>query len=70
MVGVDVCRLDVDEALGVLSRRTETFTQQLRHNFHELRMQPRETLQFLYPTHQPFIPIHEQSLQLTALVQL
>ncbi len=32
VVGVDVCGLDVNEALSVVRGRTKTFAEQLRHD--------------------------------------
>ena len=47
VVGVDVCGLDVDQALGVVRRGPEAFPQQFRHDLDELRVEPREPLEFL-----------------------
>ena len=38
MVRVNVCSLDVDQTLGVVRRRSETFSEELRHDLDQLRM--------------------------------
>lgn len=55
MVGVDVCGLDVDQALRVLGRGAEALTEELGDDLDELRVQPRESLQLLLSTSIPWL---------------
>ena len=38
VIRVDVRGLDVDQTLGVVRRRSETLSEELRHDFDQLRM--------------------------------
>ena len=47
VIRVDIRDLNFDQALRVCRRRAQALAQQLRYGLNELRVQPRETLQFL-----------------------
>lgn len=47
MIRIDVCRLNVNQALRVSRRRTQTFAKKFRDDLNELSMQSRETLKLL-----------------------
>ena len=47
VIRVNIRDLNFNEALCVCRRRAQALAQQFRYSLDELRMQPRETLQFL-----------------------
>ena len=47
MVRVNVCSLDVDQALGVVRRGPKAFAEKFRDDLDKLRMESRESLELL-----------------------
>jgi len=50
MVGIDVCRLNINEALRIIRGRSQPLSQQLRNNIDNPGMETREPLEFLRAT--------------------
>jgi hypothetical protein len=72
MICINVCRLDLNQTLGIFRRRTESFAQQFGDNLDNLGMQPRESLKFLFSTKVRVGDTDDKQMtsDLTVLVQL